>query len=131
MTGHLGDHSGAKTNNCFGQQTLNISPRVLDFMKSTFDPLPNATWPPIEAWSVLKRLIGTPLGPDQIVGLIKDLGLPFQANETLVGEDIAKDQRIDDRFSRQTLIEVSRHQIIDHRNATQSGDGDLFVAKVV
>lgn len=77
-------------------------------------------------------LIGTPRGPDQIVGLIKDLGSPFQANETLISEDIATDQIIDDRFSRQVFIQVSRHQIIIHHwNTTQSGDGDQFVAEIV
>jgi hypothetical protein len=131
VAGHLGNHSGAKTYNCFGQQALDISTRVLDFVKSAFDPLPDATQPPIQALSVLKILIGTPRSPNQIVGLIKDLSLPFQANETLISEDITANQVIYDSFSRQTLVQISWNQIIHNWNTAQSGNGDQFVTEVI
>jgi len=58
-------------------------------MKDAFDALPDTTQPTIQAASILKILIGTARGPDQIVGLVKDLGLLFQTDETFISKKIA------------------------------------------
>jgi len=58
-------------------------------MKDTFDTFPDTTQPAIHAASILKVLIGTAWSPDQIVGLVKDLGLPFQTDETFISEKAA------------------------------------------
>jgi hypothetical protein len=44
-------------------------------------------------------------GPGQIIGLVEDLGLPFQAPETIVGQVIAVGEIIDNSFGCQALIQ--------------------------
>ena len=58
-------------------------------MEDALDGFPDTTQPAIQATSILKVLIGTARGPDQIVGLVEDLGLPFQTDETFISEKAA------------------------------------------
>ena len=74
MASHLGDDSRAKTYDCFGRQTLDVSASILDFVKNAFDPLADAVEPAIQAVGILIMLIGASGCPDQIVGLIEDFG---------------------------------------------------------
>ena len=57
MAGHLGNHSSAQANNGFRQQALDIAACILDFMKDTFDALPNTAQPAVQAARVLNILV--------------------------------------------------------------------------
>ena len=99
-------------------------------MENAFDALSGTTQPTIQTASVLKILIGTAWGPDQVVGLIEDLGLPFQADEAFISEKITTRKLIYDGFCCMALIRVCWNQIIQHRNASHGADGNQFEAEI-
>lgn len=76
-------------------------------------------------------LIGSFGCSDQIIGLVKDAGLPLETDETLVCEDVATGQVVNDAFSRQTLICIGWDEVIHNRNTAQGCNRNQFVAKVI
>jgi hypothetical protein len=76
-------------------------------------------------------LIGTPRCPDEIIGLIEDARLPFQAQKAFVGKDVAESEVVDDRLSSSPRVRVGGDQIVHNRDAMQGADGDQFVAKIL
>jgi hypothetical protein len=54
-------------------------------------------------------LVGSPKGPDQVVGLIKNLGLPFQADETFIGKNGTERKVLKERLGYQPLIKIGRN----------------------
>jgi hypothetical protein len=77
VAGHLGNQPSAQVDNGFCQQAFDISTGIPDLLKDAFDALPDTAQPAIQIVSVLNVLVGTTRRPDQGVGLIEDLGLPF------------------------------------------------------
>jgi len=57
-------------------------------MKNAFNTFSNSGEPAIQFFRVLNVLVGTFGRPNQVVGLIKDTGLPFQADKTFVCKDV-------------------------------------------
>src|SRR4030042_7122505 len=112
MAGHLGNDPGAQAQHSFRQQALNIASSILHFMKDAFDALTNTAKPAVKALSVLVTLIGTARRPNQIVGLVEDLGLPLPSQETLVAKEVTERKVIDHGFCGETFIGVSRYQFI-------------------
>ena len=98
-------------------------------MEKAFNPFPDGTPPPIQAFRILLILVSTLWCPNQVAGLIKDPRLPFEANEAFIGNDIAERELIDDGFGSQTFIQVRWHQIVDHGQPLQCAHHDQFVAK--
>ena len=47
--------------------------------------------------------------PDQIVRLIKNTGLPLEAKETFIRQNIAIGKIVDHGFCRQTFIQIGWH----------------------
>lgn len=97
---------------------------ILDFMKDTFDTLPNTAQPTIDVINILNKLVWAAKESNQVVGLVEDLVLPFQADEAIVGEELAAGKVIDDRFGRQAFTQVGRHQVINNQNAYQGCQDD-------
>jgi hypothetical protein len=60
----------------------------------------------------LIKLVGTARRPNQVVGLIEDLGLPLVAQEPFVAQDVAEREVVDNRLGRFPLIGVGGNQFI-------------------
>ena len=48
MTGDLGDHASCQAKHSFGQQTFQVTMRVLDFVESSLNPFSNAIQPAVK-----------------------------------------------------------------------------------
>src|SRR5258708_38264471 len=75
--------------NCFCQQPLDITARILDAMEGAFDMLTDAAQETVKFGWILERLVGPFTCPDAVTGVLTHLGLPLVANKALVAEEVA------------------------------------------
>jgi hypothetical protein len=100
-------------------------------MEHAFNPFTDLAQPAIQARAVLVLLVCAAWGPDEVVGLIENAGLPFQAQKAFVGKQIAVGEAIDHGFRGSTLVGIGKHQIIDYWDTIQGADRHQLVAKIL
>jgi len=100
-------------------------------MKDTLDPFADLAQPTIQTGAILHLFVRAARCLDEIVGLIENARLPFEPQEAFIRKDVTEGEVVDHGFGSDPFIDIGRHQIVDHRDTVQGGDGDQFVAKVL
>src|SRR5574341_22045 len=131
MTGHLGNHTRGETYDGFDQQTFQVAPCVLKLIESAFDAFPHRAEQGIKRDGVRIMLVDPLEGPNPVARLEANVRLPLGTNKPLVTEDIAVGDRVEHGLSRGSFLQMSRDQLIHHRQSTQGRQGDQFVAEIV
>ena len=83
VAGHFGNHTCAQPSEGFGQQALQITSRILDFIEDPLNPFPNTVEPPVERRRNLLFLIHASARPNAVdvpIGLVL---LPLFAEEAV------------------------------------------------
>src|SRR5271165_4168960 len=130
-TGHFENDSGTQSLNGFCQQTLKIASGILKAMKSVLNMFTHTAQKPVKFGRILEGLVGAFGCPDAIASELAYIRLPIISQKAFVSENVASLNLLQDDLSGLAFISVGGHQVIDKRQAIQSGQHDQFVAKVI